>query len=413
LKKTFFLAVFTIVSTAQLLYAQKTILKGYIIKLNNDTVKGYIDYKNWNKNPVSINYYPALNDKPQTLDVKSINGFGITDDKYNESYISKTVKLETSPQQLGKLGFDKEPAFEDKILFLRVLNQGDLTLFKYVDDRSHFFIDNGSKTEELIYKRYYVNESKNQIAYNSNYKEQLKNLFINNKNISDDEIEKVSFYEGDIIKIVQKHNQSKPNSYKPVAYKNEKLVAKFGLILGGSYSTLSFRDVDFKGSTGIIPGVSLLLIIPRSSEKLGINFDLAYRSFKFDGTYQNKQSDFQYSNQTYAFDGKYLKLSAMFRYTFANTSLKPFLNLGVSSAYAFKLKENTIFEDTFHSTTTISQHNFFDELRKFDQGVLFGAGLAIKHFRIEARGEISNGFSTITAIKTGITSGNLLVNYQF
>ncbi|GAA4199703.1 hypothetical protein GCM10022289_10460 [Pedobacter jeongneungensis] len=413
MKKTFFLAVLSIVSTAQFLYAQKNILKGYIIKLNNDTVKGYIDYKNWNKNPVSINYYPTLNDKAQSLDVKSINGFGITDDKYVESYVSKAVKLETSPQQLGKLGFDKEPSFEDKVLFLRVLNEGDLTLLKYVDDRSHFFIYDGNKTEELINKRYYVNESKNQIAYNSAYKEQLKDLFINNKDINENDIEKVSFFESEIIRIVQKYNQSRPNSYKPISTKNEKLTAKFGLILGGSYSTLSFRDVDFKGSTSIIPGVSLLLTIPRSSEKLGINFDLAYRSFKFDGTYQDKQSDFQYSNQTYAFDGKYLKLSAMFRYTFASASLKPFLNLGVSSAYAFKLEENTIFEDTFHSTTTVNQRNFFDELRKFDQGALFGAGLAIKHFRIEARGEVSNGFSTITAIKTGITSGYLLVNYQF
>ena len=403
----------SIVSTAQLLHAQKTILKGYIIKLNNDTVKGYIDYKNWNKNPLSINYYPTLNDKPQNLDTKSINGFGITDDKYKESYISKAVKLETSPQQLGKLGFDKEPSFEDKVLFLRILNEGDLTLLKYVDDRSHFFINNGDKTEELINKRYYVNESKNQIAYNSDYKEQLKNLFINDKEISDNEIGKVSFYESDIIKIIQKHNQSKPDSYKPTSAKNENLTAKFSLILGGSYSTLSFGDIDFKSSTNIAPGVSLLLIIPRSSEKLGINFDLLYRSFKFNGTNQSKQSDFQYSNQTYAFDGKYLKLSAMFRYTFANTSLKPFLNLGVSSAYAIKLKENTIFEDTFHSTTTINQHNSFDKLRKFDQGALLGAGLTVKHFGIEARGEISNGFSTITSIKTGITTGYLLVNYQF
>lgn len=412
MKKNIFAALLYIAGSAQV-YAQKTILKGYIVKLNNDTTQGYIDYKNWNKTPNSIKFYNALNDKPQNLDAKNINGFGITDDKYKESYVAKQVQLETSPQQLSKLDFNREPSFDEKVLFLRVVSQGDLTLLKYVNDRDHYFIDNGNKTEELINKRYYANDSKSQIAYNALYKKQLSDLLVNDKNISNNEFGKLSFYESDISKIIEKHNQSKPSSYKAIANKNEKLTAKFGVIFGGSYSTLNFNNVDFKSSTNIEPGISLLLTIPRSSEKLAINLDLLYRSLKFEGTKQIRQSDFQYSNQNYLFDGKYIKLNAMFRYTFANTTLKPFLNLGVSSAYALDLKENTIFEDTFHSTTTVTQHNYFDKIRKFDQGALFGAGLNINHFAIELRGEISNGFSTITSIKTGITTGYVLISYQF
>jgi len=49
---SFLLLIFFVGATTS--YGKETLYPGYIITLKNDTVNGYIDYKNWDKNPDKI-----------------------------------------------------------------------------------------------------------------------------------------------------------------------------------------------------------------------------------------------------------------------------------------------------------------------------------------------------------------------
>ena len=42
--------------TYQLAFSQENYIPGYVIKNNNDTVFGFVDYRNWSKNPVMVKF---------------------------------------------------------------------------------------------------------------------------------------------------------------------------------------------------------------------------------------------------------------------------------------------------------------------------------------------------------------------
>ena len=58
MKKTIIKFVFLLVclTGVSLAYSQENFVAGSIIKLNGDTVKGYVDYRNWERNPNQIKF---------------------------------------------------------------------------------------------------------------------------------------------------------------------------------------------------------------------------------------------------------------------------------------------------------------------------------------------------------------------
>src|SRR5579872_52938 len=136
--------------------AQSNYKPGYIVNLKGDTSKGFIDYKEWDKNPVKINFkYNLQATEVQKLSVDDINAFAVNSLEYYEKY---KVSVSQDQVDVEKLSTGVDTSNSTANIFLRVLEKGKyITLYDYKDDiKNRFFVkDNAlAKPEELIYRTY-------------------------------------------------------------------------------------------------------------------------------------------------------------------------------------------------------------------------------------------------------------------
>ncbi len=74
-------------------YSQSNFESGYIITMQKDTIKGFIDNRNWEKTPDQIVFKSNLDSKEITYNPNNIYGFGFE----GESYVSGIVTIDQSP----------------------------------------------------------------------------------------------------------------------------------------------------------------------------------------------------------------------------------------------------------------------------------------------------------------------------
>src|SRR5437588_1907278 len=100
--KSFYTILFTVLSSAVL--AQSNYHEGYVVKNNGDTLKGYIDYREWENNPKSINFRISKDDKrTQQFAPATIRAFGISG---MEAYISYTGLISNDRNHFPDLSSD-------------------------------------------------------------------------------------------------------------------------------------------------------------------------------------------------------------------------------------------------------------------------------------------------------------------
>lgn len=395
---------------------QKSIINGYVVQLNGDTTKGYIAYKNWNKNPSSINFYKQKLDEKQVFDVLNIKAFGVNNGKYADDYVAQTLDIENSVQNLDRLSEDPNPVLVRKTVFLQKILTGEISLLKYTDstDRSHYFIKKNNRYEELIYKKYYAKSR--QIAYNESFKNQLAKIFEDCTSIATGEVERINYREQELTAMISRYNSCKSPNAVSIVRNTQNAPINFGVVGGVSYSSLNLsylNNINFKASTDFTAGISMLATLPRTAEKAGIYIDLLYRHFKFNEDYLTTISSNQYTTDHFNFEGSYVKLNLLFRYTFAQSKAKPFINIGVSNAIALSDVDRSTRTNVFYTTNETVPQKLFDKVRKHEQGLVMGIGTTFNKIGIELRGETANGFSSVSTVKTAINTGYLLVHYQF
>ena len=168
--KLFFTTLIVAFSTT--IFAQSNYHEGYVLKNNGDTLKGFINYRDWAQSPRSIDFKKGKNDK-QTLqfDPKTIKEFQITG---LEHYITYTGIISTDKTHFPDVPDGLDTSKKQDTIFLKQLVTGKhLTLFQHGDEiKTRFFItETNGEPVELTYHEYY-NDSK-EVIKSSIYKGQL------------------------------------------------------------------------------------------------------------------------------------------------------------------------------------------------------------------------------------------------
>jgi hypothetical protein len=83
------------------LSAQVNFLPGYVVSPKGDTLKGFIDYRNWENNPDRITFREKADGTPKTYGPLDIRMFSVS----NDQYFGAVVKVEDSPDEVGKLTY--------------------------------------------------------------------------------------------------------------------------------------------------------------------------------------------------------------------------------------------------------------------------------------------------------------------
>lgn len=140
-----------------LAFDQNNYKAGYIVKSNGDTVKGYINYREWDRTPKNIEFKNRLQDKevlgfsPAAVKSFSIEGL--------ESYISYTGRVSMDKVTFPDLPDQLDTATAVDTIYLKVLATGEnISLLSNEDKiRPRFFYKEVSNDpHELIYHQYYV-----------------------------------------------------------------------------------------------------------------------------------------------------------------------------------------------------------------------------------------------------------------
>lgn len=156
--------------------AQSNYKPGYVVTLKGDTVKGYIDYKEWIQNPSAVNFEPETGATPSVYGINNCSAFGVNGFEYYRQY---TTSISQDKVQVANLtvGLNKKTLV--KAVYLKVLASGkNVTLFTYNDGikRRFFTAETNEPAIELIHSLYLDPEDNSRIVTLNSYTRQLQQL---------------------------------------------------------------------------------------------------------------------------------------------------------------------------------------------------------------------------------------------
>jgi hypothetical protein len=250
----FFLATL-LAALAVNLFAQTNYHSGYIVKNDGDTVKGYIDYREWDRTPKAIHFkIDETGKEVQEFEPQTIKAFEITG---LERYISYSGLISMDKTILPNLPTGLDTSRASQTIFLKQVTTGrHLALYQQRDDlKTRFFLVDGTgPVTELRYYQYYLDmeDKLNQAHYDNKvteatyYKGQLI-YYINLYNAHDNKLtnlaDRARFNDDDLKKVIDRINGS--NSGRADIIKRKS--TRFFVGTGANYTQTEYHTVDYRG----------------------------------------------------------------------------------------------------------------------------------------------------------------------
>jgi hypothetical protein len=394
--------------------SQQNFIPGYIISLNGDTLRGYIDYRNWNKNPDKVIFREFSGNKAAIYLPNEILAFGIKD----EYYVSATVSIETSPRNTDGLNYDKAVHLQTVTTFLQAMITGKKSLYHgFYSARDYFYIKQDSTYDLLLYKMYLTGQGDNSMMNeNKAYLGQL-NYYLGDCPEIEDRLKKTDYKLQDLLSLFEYYYEQ-TNSLVSFKREVEKLRAETGLLAGGTLTSLVFSgpsyftQTDFNLSVNFTAGLYCDLIIPRNQGKWSFNNELILTSYNVSGTY-TEGTENQYTTTTTELGYTYLKINTLVRFKYPVGQTYIFLNGGLSNGFVVKETNHETVFTKFYTSETTEEGIAIDDSRKYELGFLVGGGLKAGRYSAEARYERGNGMSRIYTITGKTNRIYLLLGFRF
>jgi len=400
-------------------FSQNNYKPGYIINKKGDTIQGFIDYKNWEKNPNFITFKYKLENKEKEYSPTDITEFMVQD----EIFMSAVVKIEVSPIHTSDLQFDPSFKYKEVSTFLQAKVLGEKSLYYLNNGKDNFYIKNDGEFFILKYKKYLEKQNdKNLIIKKENYLGQLLHYLgdcpsINSKIInvkySQTSLEKLFLFYYDCVNSEIKYHK-----------KTEKIAAKLGVLAGLSITSINFEsestdafryltEVNFNKSTDFTAGLFFDVIFPRNHKRWSLYNELLFTTYNFKGQYDDVLDENRYKIYYTEIGYTYLKLNSMVRYTYPVGNLFIYLNAGISNGFAINEVNEVTRESKLFSDEEIRTWDAVKNARTYEQGFLIGSGFKLKRYSFEIRYESGNGMSDILVLKSTTDRIYIMFGYRF
>jgi len=400
-------------------YGNDTFSPGYIIAKNGDTLHGFIDYKNWDKNPKQILFKYEKTSTEIHFSYKSILEFSTS----NEIYKSAIVKVEQSSNKTNELTTSPKLRFEIDTVFLRAVIIGTKELYYLKDSRGKesYYIKKGTNYEWLTYKKYLKEEDgKKLLSVNKNYIGQLI-LYMQDCKTINPILSKTDYTYKDLLRAFNYYFEC---TNSKVLYQPEEVKVKlnFSVLAGATITSLKLRgeqgvpyltEVNYPSSINFTGGVALNVIIPRNFGRWSINNELILTSFSTQGSYLDYSHENRYVTTETKLAFTYLKINNMVRGNFPVKKANIFFDLGFSNGF---MVDNTNYKkvtSVLFTEERIEEGNAIPEIRKHEQSLLVGIGCMLYNFSAEARYETGNGMSTYLNLRSSTNRYYLIFGYKF
>ena len=402
------------------LSAQENYVSGYMINKNKDTIKGYIDYKNWKFPPKKIYFKKTLAENSRLFNPNNIQEFGVAED----IYVSAVVESENSLSKTNRLTKEREPNITLDTTFLQALVQGEKSLYFYKNEigKENYYLKNDDKFELLVQKKYTTNQGdKRVIAENKKYRSQLR-LYLYDCPSIQQKIRKTTYTYSSLMKLFDAFYECSNIAPNYAVYK-EKVLTKFGLVAGITSTSLNFTgdegfayltEPKFNSSINPTFGVSIEFILPRNLKKWSLYNELLFTSFNYEATYNDFESENRNATHTTELGYSYLKINTLFRYALSTGAVATYFNTGFSNGLVFSEIANYTKEDSvFYAFETSNEGKALTEIKSYEIGFIVGLGANYKNFSLEFRFDRGNGLSRFLYLNSSTKKYSLLLGYQF
>jgi hypothetical protein len=281
------------------LFAQQSFDPGYIVKHDQDTLKGFIQVTLEKDLSHSIKF--KKEDSSETMEYKPVDLFGFGLGK--EVYLSMKF-----------LNTAKDTVMENA--FVKLLVKGECSLFSYTPDDRNFFILQKDSTVYFLYDR--VTGSSGEIKQEGNYLNYL-NLISAFCDKLANAYERVGYNERAMTDFVLKvDNCSTGNSAVSYYQKQKTLVQAFAFIGGFPVSSMSQFTANF----------TLNFSLPRVNKNTSFNIGINYSNTA------KSSSDISTGNEILPITNHYstISLPLTIQYNFTASIIQPYIYAGFSAS---------------------------------------------------------------------------------
>ncbi|WP_426670766.1 hypothetical protein ACPPVU_05945 [Mucilaginibacter sp. McL0603] len=339
--KSFYKALLVLSFLPLITFAQSNYKPGYVVTLKGDTLRGFIDYREWNTNPTSINFKTAIADtKPRTLTPEDVSFFDING---METYRCYAGPISMDATDKDHLSASLDTNFRQETVFFRVLQKGNnLALYAYIDNlKARFYIGEGPdySPTELIYRVYHVYGT--MIHPENTYMKQLFAL-ANKYQVLDSglqwDIEHAGYNKDGMLDIVSKINHISKADKKKLGGN----APAFNLFLSAAvnitnFSTVtgsSFYNAGGRSNTSYLPAASfgINIFANPNTRRLQFRVEVGVAQGQFNSLYKLQVSP--YIPFKASFNETAFSIAPQVIYNFYNgDNLKVYGGLGVSINY--------------------------------------------------------------------------------
>lgn len=271
-------------------YSQIRFESGYFIDNSGARINCLILNRDWIYNPNFFEYKLSTNAPRLQKGADEVQEFGIDQEV---KYISARVKIDRSTDNLddNEISRSFEPEWKEEQLFLKVIVEGEATLYSYQEAgfSRFFFRKAASPIEQLIYKRYKKPEEVN-FKYNQGYLNQLF-VSVNCMHLPISSFNDILYNSKDLSNWFRRHNQCMdPNATQTTGPRKRKWFSP--KILGGidyvSYKSgqsliASESAIDYGQKIGLTYGVELECILPFNKNKWSVFLESSTLAYKASG----------------------------------------------------------------------------------------------------------------------------------
>lgn len=370
------------------LYAQQDFTDGGFLRPSGDTVRGQIDYREWDRTPAEIRFRRSPDARIETITPENAAVFFISGK--NEVYRTASIYLNDEASDTRNM-----PSFSSKRealtgfrpvrhkVFLRLLADGKLALLEYNDsNRRHFLVQpEGDTIRELLARRVSIGGS---VVSLDDYKNQLRLLTAACPALKTN-FDRLPYFENALLDVVLKYNRcaGKSSYTRPEskAARRMYLVAGVGLPLvkaGGPFS--DNKPIDGPGNIAPLFGAGADFSFQRAKGRRGAGAELYFTRY----TFETDRQDIFGRNVRYDMEVSYLRLLAFFRQDIFKSRLQPYLKAGIGAGYFLNGRFDYSRETTTGNPTELSR-----PLQKND--ICFFGGLGIKTGRIAVECRYESG----------------------
>lgn len=193
------------------LQAQSNYKAGYVVTTAGDTLKGRIDYQEWNQTPGSVSFKASVDgENKQEFDANTARYFEITG---LEAYKRYEGPITMNEVDIRRLSTNRDMRLTTTTVFLKQLHAGEnVSLFSYTDRvKTRYFIleKNDSVPQELYIIKYYVPGSGNKMLTMKSYVGQLLSVASKYTEVTPElkrKVESAAYAAEPLLSIVSKFN---------------------------------------------------------------------------------------------------------------------------------------------------------------------------------------------------------------